>query len=234
MTLDTIKFRDLDSNVKKMLGGASYGSSKIDYDTNIPTNVPFNRVVYMKKGNQLMAIKILMASYFRGNGNFDTTLFTKCYTSKGATLCGWYFLVETPYGTEWINIDANTYLFNSKEEYFRHLENGSYGFNITYKIMFHIFFNAPQNVSFRESWRWNGHCAEKTSSYIKNLILNEDGLFAVLSPYKGEYMSKEACIKANVEGLQVVEFPQTENSMKISIEVVKNPPIIRTISFVEE
>jgi hypothetical protein len=55
-----------------------------------------------------------------------------------------------------------------------------------------------------------------------------------LSNYADGYWSKEDCVKANINGLKIVDFPETENSIKVSIEVVPNEPIIHTLKFMEE
>lgn len=232
MKYQVVKFRDLDANVVKMLGGAKGGSSEFKLHDNYPINIPFNKLVYMKRGNKLMAIKFLMATYISTSiKNVKQELFDieNCYTDKGY-LCGWYYLIQTPFGTKWMSIDRSgkTRFFYSKEDYFKHLENGYGGFEIKYDRI------GMGTYSFNESWHWNGHCAEKAHSYIKNLIITEDGLSVVLVPYCGEYYTKEECIRANVEGMEIIEFPPTESVIKVSIEVVKNPPIVKTISFVEE
>lgn len=234
MELNKIKFIDLESNVKQALGGATYFNSQISYDLNVPTNIPFNKTLYMKRGNELIAMKFLMASYFScgAKKDFDKNLFSKCLGSQGE-IYGWFFYIQTPYGTEWTRIDGKTRFFNSIEDYYTHLESGCCGFHINYDYMFKVFFNRPQSISFKDAWKWNGHCAEPCISPIKNIIINEDGFHAVLTCYSGEYLSKESCIKANVEGLKIVEFPQTENSIKLTIEVVKTPPIVKTLSFIE-
>lgn len=232
MNYQVVKFRDLDKSIVKMLGGARGGSFEFKLHNDYPINIPFNKVVYMKHGKKLMAVKYLMATYISTDiKNLNQELFKleNCYNDKGR-LCGWYYLMQTPYGTEWMSIDGSdkTRLFYSKEEYFKHLENGYGGFEIKYDRI------GMGTYSFKETWKWNGHCAEKASSYIKNLIITEDGLSVVLVPCCGEYYTKEECIRANVEGMQIIEFPPTESVIKVSIEVVKNPPIVKTISFVEE
>ena len=232
MELNKIKFIDLESNVKQALGGATCFKSEISYDFNVPTNIPFNKTLYMKRGNELIAMKFLMASYFSCGvtkiSNKD--LFAKCLSGNG--MHGWFFYIQTPYGTEWTHIDGKTRFFKSIEDYYNYLENGCCGFHINYNYMSHIFFNRPQKISFRYAWKWNGHYAEPCLSLIKNIIINEDGFHAVLTCYSGEYLSKESCIKANVDGLKIVDFPQTEK-IKLTIEVVKTPPIVKTLSFIE-
>ena len=64
--------------------------------------------------------------------------------------------------------------------------------------------------------------------------MNENGLNVILTRYKGDFWSKEDCLKAHLEGMKIVDFPEIENSIKVTIEVVPSTPIIRTITFMEK
>ena len=173
-----------------------------------------------------------MASYFTTIK--DKKKFVSC--CREHSYGGWCLLIQTPYGLEWTNDYHRVRFFYSKEDYFKHLENGCEGFKIETKMIGHLLgYNPPVgHLAFKQSWKWNGHCAEKAQSCITNMVINEDGLTIILSNYSSEYWSKEDCIKANIEGLKIVDFPETENSVKVTIEVVKSAPIIRTLSFIEE
>ena len=224
MKMQTIKSKDLNDNVKELLNGAN--CYECYCDKYAPMNVPYNQLLYMKRGKELTAVKIIMASYFTTIK--DAEKFRGCRT-------GWSLLIQTPYGMEWVS-DFHCYrFFYTKEDYFKHLENGCEGFNIKTEMLGHILGVFPNShYTFKESWKWNGHCAERTQSCITNMVINENGLTIILSNYKGEYWSKEDCIKANINGMKIVDFPETENSIKVSIEVVKTPPIVRTITLVED
>ena len=228
MKMQTIKSKDLNENVKELLNGANCYECYMDKYA--PMNVPYNQLLYMKRGNELIAVKIIMASYF-------TTIKDK---EKFANCCGkhsfggWCYLFQTPYGMEWINQVHDIRFFFTKEDYFKHLENGCEGFSIKTEMLGHLLGVFPgSHYTFKESWKWNGHCAERTQSCITNMVINENGLNIILSNYNDTYWSKEDCIKANINGMKIVDFPETENSIKVSIEVVKTPPIVRTITLVE-
>ena len=69
MKMQTIKMKDLNENVKELLSGGKYNSSSELYlDKYAPKNIPFNQLLYVVMGNELVAVKILMASMFT---NFD-------------------------------------------------------------------------------------------------------------------------------------------------------------------
>lgn len=235
MNLQTIKIKDLNENVKKLLmGGKTSISSELYLDKYAPNNIPFNRVLYVVIGKELVAVKILMAAYFTNFEDNATEKFAKCIRKND--IGGWCLLIQTPYGVEWRNdLSYNKRFFGSKEQYFAHLENGRGGFEIEYEMLGHIIGKFPNShLSFKHSWEWNGHCAELTSSYIKHLIINENGLNVILSKGRNDFWSKEECLKAHLEGMKIVEFPEIENSIKVSIEVVPNEPIIHTLTFMEK
>ena len=234
MGMQTIKMKDLNENVKELLKGGKYTSSSVLYlDHYAPKNIPFNRVLYVVMGKELIAVKILMASCFKSFDDDAKTKFAKCIRKDNVG--GWCLLIQTPYGIEWRNdLSYNKRFFFSKEEYFAHLENGNGGFEIEYKMMGHIVCQHPSSHTFNESWRWNGHCAEKTCSFVKNIVMNENGLNVILSKRENDFWSKEECLKAHLEGMKIVDFPETENSIKVTIEVVPSEPIIHTLTFMEK
>ena len=229
MRMQTIKSKDLINEVKELLNGANCYECYLDKYA--PKNVPYNQLLYMKRGKELIAVKIIMASYVTSVK--DKVKYANCCEEHNYG--GWCYLLQTPYGMEWVNRVYDLRFFYSKEDYFKHLENGCEGFKIECEMLGRLLGHHPMgHFTFKESWKWNGHCAEKTQSCITNMVINENGLTIILSNYSGQYWSKEDCVKANIEGMKIVDFPETENSIKVSIEVVKNPPIIRTLSFIEE
>ena len=231
--MQTIKYKDLNEDIKDMLLGATCYNLTLYGDKYIPSNVPFNTLLYMKTEKQLLAVKILMATYVTKVE--DNPLFDNC-KDKNGSYYSWCYLVQTPYGLEWRNDLKNFVFFYSKEDYFKHVESGVGGLEIKLEFLGRIVPQIPTtgSVTFKECWKWNGHCAELATTTYRNLILNEDGLSVVLTRYNNQYWTKADCIKANLEGLDIVDFPQTENSIKVSIEVVKTPPIVHTLSFIEK
>lgn len=225
--MQTIKFKDLNEDVKELLNGGFAYSSTFDLARHAPTNIPYGQKVYMKNGRELMAVKILMATYITTLK--DQNKFNKFHKDKGC----WCYLVQTPYGTEWRNDIANAMFFYSKEEYFKHLETGTGGFSIEYKSFASLTNKGFGTMSFKQSWKWNGHCAEPAVSLIRHIVINENGINIILNNYDNEYWTKDDCTKANIDGLKIIDFPETEHSIKVSIEVVKNEPIVRTLTFME-
>ena len=118
MRMQTIKSKDLNENVKELLNGAN--CYECYCDKYAPMNVPYNQLLYMKRGNELVAVKIIMASYFTTIK--DKVKFASCCREN--SVGGWCYLLQTPYGMEWINQVHNIRFFYTKEEYFKHLESG--------------------------------------------------------------------------------------------------------------
>lgn len=228
MTMQTIKFKDLNTDVKELLDGGFAYTCSFDLGRHAPTNIPYGQKIYMKWGRELMAVKILMATYITTLK--DSNKFNKFDKNK----CGWCYLVQTPYGTEWRNDIANAMFFYSKEDYFKHLEMGTGGFSIKYESFACLTNKGFGTMSFKHSWKWNGHCAEPTVSLIRHVVINENGISIILDNYQCEYWTKDACTKANIDGLKIIDFPEIEHSIKVSIEVVKNEPIVRTLTFMEQ
>lgn len=226
--MQTIKFKDLNEDVKELLNGGFAYSSTFDLGRHAPTNIPYGQKLYMKKGRELMAVKILMATYITTLK--DQHKFNNFHKGNGC----WCYLVQTPYGTEWRNDITNAMFFYSKEEYFKHLETGTGGFSIEYKSFACLTNKGFGTMSFKQSWKWNGHCAEPSVSLIRHIVINENGINIILNNYDREYWTKDDCIKANIDGLKIIDFPETEHSIKVSIEVVKNEPIVRTLTFMEQ
>ena len=231
MNLQTIKMKDLNENVKELLSGGVYNCNTLDLAMSAPTYIPYGKKIYMKKGKDLVAVKILMASYFTKLGFYN---FEKCKIKD----TGWCLLIQTPYGTEWRNDlywhDAR--FFYSKEDYFNHLENGKGGFEIEFKYLTKLLDKSYGwgTICFKQSWEWNGHCAEQVNSKISNIIINENGVNVIIDNCKGRYWTKEDCIKANIDGMKIIDFPETDDTIKVTIEVIPSNPIVRTISFIEQ
>lgn len=231
MKLQTIKIHDLSENVRNYLNGATTSMETFSTDLYMPKNIPFNQLLYMKTDKQLVAIKILMCVFITKVE--DRKKFASCVRANGI-VGGWCYLVQTPYGVEWRSDFYNKRFFYSKEEYFEHLESGVGGFEIESEMAFKQTHLNYCHMNFNESWKWNGHCAEQTNSLIKWIVLNEEGINIILSNYENSYWSKGDCIKANIEGMEIVDFPTTPNTLKINVEVVPTPPIVRTLTFVEK
>ena len=63
MTMQTIKLKDLNANVMELLDGGFSYSLTLDLSRSVPINIPYGQKLYMMKDNELIAVKILMATY---------------------------------------------------------------------------------------------------------------------------------------------------------------------------
>ena len=182
-----------------------------------PSNLPFNKTLYAVSKNNLVAFKVLICSYVCNNGEYN-----------------WKYYVKTPFGTKWYDTDLGTYnqtLFNSKEEYFSFLETGEGGFCI--KTEHYYLYNSIHII-----WKWDGEQAVKRIPSIRNIILNENGLSLIYEKRDDEFWTKEECVKANLETMEIFDFPEEEDTISITINLPINnkkiEPIVRTLKFIEE
>ena len=226
MELRTIKNIEMSESVKELLNGACYYDCSLNGGIWLPCNIPFNKVLYMVKNNELIALKFIMATFV--NLINDNTKF------KGYK--GLYYLIQTPFGVEWVDdFKSNTRFFESKEEYFHYVENGKGGFEIEKKQIFFLckLEHCDRNY-FLNAYAWNGQTAYPTSCSIDNIIMNEDGVTIVLSKSDEDYWTKEECVKAKLNGMRIVDFPQTDFSVNVNIDIIPSKPIIRTLQFIEK
>ena len=225
MELRTIKLENLAENVKEMLKGGSYGNDFLPTGIWIPYNIPYNKVLYTMIDGKLTAIRFLMTTFVRDISD------SKKFSSTSNN-----YLIQTPYGLKWVTFhNGEGRFFETKEEYFQYIESGKGGFAIETEQLYRLV-NVPSTDRryFKECWEWDGLTAQKRNASIKNIIINEDGVTIVLSKSVTNYWSKEECVKANLDGMEIVDFPQSNFSVSINIEIQPNKPIVRTLKFVED
>ena len=193
----------------------------------IPSGFEFNKVYYKVNGKTLQGFKIRMCILNRkGDCNYPL-----------------YYLVEYSNGSlEWKQdfLDNNTLLFESPNDFFEYL-NGYEELAIRIKIS-HLYsfsrMGGNDYIRFARTWFWSSKDEKPMKKYsnIKYILLNEQGLIPILrtSSTLNEYSSQEECMKEKMNGFTIEEFPQSEFSFNINIEIKKNEPIVRTLKFVEE
>lgn len=194
----------------------------------IPSGFEFNKVYYKVNGKSLQGFKIRLCVLNRkGDGNYPL-----------------YYLVEYPNGElKWVKdfLDNNTLLFEEPNDFFDYL-NGYSELAIRIKILslysFSRRFGASDYIRFTRTWFWSNKDEKPMKKYsnIRFMLLNEQGLIPILraTSMLNEYTSQEECMKGKLNGFTIEEFPQSEFSFNINIEIKKNEPIVRTLKFVEE
>lgn len=225
--------KDINPNIMSMIEKENKDNRFLyNYDViwggqKIPSGFEFNKVYYKVNGKALQGFKIRMCILNRkGDCNYPL-----------------YYLVEYSNGSlEWKQdfLDNNTLLFESPNDFFEYL-NGYEELAIRIKIS-HLYsfsrMGGNDYIRFARTWFWSSKDEKPMKKYsnIRYMLLNEQGLIPILRTYSAlnEYSSQEECMKEKMNGFVIEEFPQSEFSFNINIEIKKNEPIVRTLKFVEE
>lgn len=225
--------KDINPNIMSMIENENhdnrflYNSDVIWGGQEIPSGFEFNKVYYKVNGKTLQGFKIRMCILNRkGNCNYPL-----------------YYLVEYPNGSlEWKKdfLDNNTLLFEEPNDFFEYL-NGYEEIAIRIRNLHLYSFSrlcASDYIRFTRTWFWSNKDEKpmKKSSNIRFILLNEQGLIPILraSSTLNEYSTQEECMKEKMNGFTIEEFPQSEFSFNINIEIKKKEPIVRTLKFMEE
>lgn len=232
--INSVFEKDINPNIMSMIEKENkdnrflYNHDTIWYAQKIPSGFEFNKVYYKVNGKSLQGFKIRMCILNRkGDCNYPL-----------------YYLVEYPNGSlEWKQdfLDNNTLLFETPNDFFEYL-NGYDELAIRIKNLHLYSFSrhcgASDYLRFAKTWFWSSKDEKpmKKHSNIKYILFNEQGLIPILraTSMLNEYTSQEECMKVKMNGFTIEEFPQSEFSFNINIEIKKNEPIVRTLKFVEE
>ena len=204
-----------------------YNHDLIWHGQKIPNGFEFNKVYYKVNGKTLQGFKIRLCILNRkGDCNYPL-----------------YYLVEYSNGRlEWKQdfLDKNTLLFESPNEFFEYL-NGYEELAIRINNLYLYSFSgrgASEYTRFTRTWFWSNKDEKPMKKYsnIKYILFNEQGLIPILraSSTLNEYATQEECMKEKMNGFTIEEFPQSEFSFNINIEIKKKEPIVRTLKFMEE
>ena len=225
--------KDVNPNIMSMIEKENhnnrflYNNDTIWYSQKIPSGFEFNKVYYKVNGKTLQGFKIRMCILNRkGDCNYPL-----------------YYLVEYPNGSlEWKQdfLDNNTLLFESPNYFFDYL-NGYNELAIRINNLHLYSFSkhrASNYLRFTKTWFWSSKDEKPMKKYsnIRFMLLNEQGLIPILraSSILNEYTSQEECMKGKMNGFTIEEFPQSDFSFNINIEIKKKEPIVRTLKFMEE
>ena len=113
------------------------------------------KLLYMKRGKELIAVKIIMASYFTTIK--DKEKFANCSVN---IRFGWCYLLPNSLWYGWVS-EIYTIRFFIQKDYFASLKMVVRDLVKT-EMLGHLLGVFPgSHYTFKESWKWNGHCAEK-------------------------------------------------------------------------
>lgn len=196
-----------------------FNECSINWDLWVPLNLEFNTTFYRQRGARLVAFKILAYArkYVRGYN---------------------MYLIQMPgEAPQWEKefVSNGDVIFRSKEDFFAYLEGDiSRGFVVKMGYIRHIL--GGDCNRWEKTWCWDVATSQPKmeTTCIRYLTITSEGLNIVFATGRDSYWSPEECIAARLDGMEIVEFPDDEFSVNISIEVAPNPPKIHTLKFMEE
>lgn len=209
-------------NVPNIGGMTKRGYATKLYTAKIPTNITIGATYYtLLKGN-LIAFKIRAYS------------FTQSF-AETTTWC----LVETPNETTWSCAFLQNLIFASVEDYYNYIASGVGNINIQYKF----FTNLKENKGFelRKTYYWNRQeqRPKATSTRLYYVLVTDTKVYVGIDYNHNQYAdnnigyaSGEDCIKANINGMKIIEFSEPNISFTLHIEEPKEPKV-RVLRFID-
>ena len=195
------------------------------YTAKIPTNITIGTTYYTLLNGNLIAFKIRAYS------------FTQSF-AETTTWC----LVETPNETTWSCAILQNHIFASVEDYYKYISEGEGKIKIEYRYFTNLqYLNENKGFELRKTYYWNRQEQRpKTTSTRLYYVLVTDTKVYVGIDYKHNqyadnnigYASGEDCIKANINGMKIIEFSEPNISFTLHIEEPKEPKI-RVLRFID-
>lgn len=145
------------------------------------------------------------------------------------------YLIQTPTFTRWVNL-TNTPLFTSVND----LVEGKNKFDIPRIWDYSLFENAPtslrliksgtRNWEIRQSFYYSKSDGriETTSTKIEYLIGTPQGIFFGLEQKKDCYNTKEECLSATFNGMDIVDFAEP-TIIEIKLEIPSTEVVTRKL-----
>ena len=194
------------------------------YSPKIPTNIIIGKTYYYIDTNgHLVAFRIKAYS------------FVQAHPTEGKTMC----LVETPNNTFWDDKIFSRPIFNSVEDYYTYLASGENRLEIKYTY----FTNGNDNRNFflKKTYYWHKQkqrpqVTETKLHFVliteKNVYIGVDYTHSQYSKKEMGYASGEDCIKANIDGMKIIEFAEPSITFDLFIEEPKEPKV-RILRFID-
>lgn len=145
------------------------------------------------------------------------------------------YLVQTPTFTKWLNLDS-TPIFTSVND----LVKGENKLNIPREWLYNILPNAPKNlgIDYRNGGGWvikksfyysprDGRVNESATK-IEYIVGTPQGIFFGLVQYATYYNTKEECMAATFNGMDIVDFAEP-TVIEIKIEIPSTEVVTRKL-----
>ena len=205
----------------------------ISCDIEFPRALEFKRTYYMYKNNRLIAFRIVAYALFSRLTTYRKT--------------GLSFLVQTPNEPiQWIEefIKPNTKVFADVESFMEHQVTGKGNISLDWTMSPNMFpfLKDWHNISLKgKVWCWNDEtkCPRNDfSPLFTSFLVYENNLF-VLFPKQGflsrdYYLSKEDCVKSRLDGMEIIDFDDSDTIFECEIQITSTRKKIHTLRFLDE
>ena len=210
-------------NIPRIGGSSGQGYCLTLYKPQLPKNIVLGKTYFTIMNGDLVAFRI--KAY--------------CFTQNVCDTYLWCF-VETASGfADWTNNIFKNHIFASVEDYYNYLASGVGNIKIEYVN----FSNLGENNGFelRNTYYWNkaNQRPQKTRSRMFYVLVDEENVYVGLDYVHAQYgkaeqgySSGEDCIKANIDGMNIIEFAEPKVSFSFTIEEPKEPKV-RVLKFID-
>ena len=209
-------------NTPSIEGYSRNGYSSKLYDAKIPRNITLGATYYTLSGGNLIAFKIRAYSF-----------------TQSTAYCTTWYLIETPLETTWSTSFLGNPIFASVEDYYSYIASG----NGRIKVEYEYFTNLKENKGFelKKTYYWNKQNQRPfiTSTRMYNVLVTDTKVYVGVDYTHSQYgknergfVSGEECIKANINGMQIIEFNEPNVSFTFHIEEPTEPKI-RILKFID-
>lgn len=209
-------------NVPRLEGYMSNSVHYI-YKARIPNNIVIGKTYYrIDTDGNLVAFRIKAFSIKQG------------HPTDGITMC----LVETPFKTFWSSNILSFPIFNEKEDYYNYLASGQGAIKVEYAYLSN---DCTHNFSMKKTYYWNKaqHRPQVTETNIHFVLVTDTKIYFGVDythvQYRQRemgYVSGEDCIKANIDGMKIIEFAEPKVTINLHIEEPKEPKV-RVLRFID-
>ncbi len=193
------------------------------YKPQLPKNIVLGKTYYAIINGDLVAFRI--KAY--------------CFTQSVCDTYLWCF-VETASGfADWTNTIFKNHIFASVEDYYNYLSSGVGNIKLEYVN----FSNLAENKGFclKNTYYWHkqNQRPQATDTKLYYVLIDEEHVYVGVDYTHGQYgkleqgfSNGEDCIKANIDGMNIIEFAEPNISFSIKIEEPKEPKI-RILKFID-
>jgi hypothetical protein len=193
------------------------------YSPKLPTNIILGKTYYYIDTNgNLVAFRIKAFSITQG------------HPTDGKTMC----LVETPFKTFWSNGILSSPIFNEKEDYYNYLASGQGAIKVEYDYLSN---DCCHNFSMKKTYYWSKalHRPQVTETNMHFVLITDTKVYFGVDYTHSQYSKKEMgyasgedCIKANIDGMKIIEFAEPKVTINLHIEEPKEPKV-RVLKFID-